>query len=83
MLRPAKQVLRDNRERLDQLVDALMEHETLSRAEFLGLMDTGVVPVIEDDDKPGAAEAEAAAAYAQPAKNEAAPVSETENHEEA
>ena len=45
-------------------------------------MDTGVVPVIEDDDKPGAAEAEAAAAYAQPAKNEAAPVSETDNHEE-
>ena len=60
----AKTVLRENRERLDQLVDALLEHETLSRAEFVGLMDTGVVPVIENDDKPGQAEAEAAAAYA-------------------
>ena len=55
----AKQVLRDNRERLDQLTEALMQHETLSRAEFVGLMETGVVPVIEDDDKPGQAEAEA------------------------
>ena len=55
----AKAVLSENRERLDQLVDALMAQDTLSRAEFVGLMDTGVVPVIEDDDKPGQAEAEA------------------------
>ena len=48
-------MLRDNRERLDQLVDALMEHETLSRAEFIGLMETGVVPVVANDDKPGMA----------------------------
>ena len=55
----AKAVLSENRERLDQLVDALMAQDTLSRAEFVGLMDTGIVPVIEDDDKPGQAEAEA------------------------
>ena len=36
-----------------------MAQVTLSRAEFVGLMDTGIVPVIEDDDKPGQAEAEA------------------------
>ena len=78
----AKQVLRDNRERLDQLVDALMQHETLSRAEFIGLMDTGVVPVIENDDKPGAAEAEAAAAYVQSPVPAQETVTETENHDE-
>lgn len=48
----AKQILREHLERLHQLVDALMEHETLNRAEFLALMETGEVPEGLDEDKP-------------------------------
>ena len=48
----ALKAIDDHRERFDQLVAALLEHDTLSRAEFVGLMETGVVPVVEDDDKP-------------------------------
>ena len=50
----ALKAIDDNRERFDQLVDALLAQDTLSRAEFVGLMETGVVPVIEDDTKPQA-----------------------------
>ena len=48
----ALKAIDDHRERFDQLVAALLEYDTLSRAEFVGLMETGVVPVVEDDDKP-------------------------------
>ena len=48
----ALKAIDDHRERFDQLVAALLAHDTLSRAEFVGLMETGVVPVVEDDDKP-------------------------------
>ena len=50
----ALKAIDDNRQRFDQLVDALLAQDTLSRAEFVGLMETGVVPVIEDDTKPQA-----------------------------
>jgi len=48
-------VLRENKERLDQLVDALLKHDTLSRAEFVALMETGEIPEGLGDDKPRAA----------------------------
>ena len=48
----AKQILTDNLERLNQLTEALLKYETLNRAEFVALMDTGVVPEGLDDDKP-------------------------------
>ena len=48
----ALKAIDDNRERFDQLVEALLEHDTLGRAEFVGLMETGVVPVVDDNDKP-------------------------------
>ncbi len=51
----ALKAIDDHRERFDQLVEALLKQETLSRAEFVGLMDTGVVPEIKDDSKPQAA----------------------------
>ncbi len=48
----AKQILRDHQERLQQLTQALLDQETLNRAEFLALMETGSVPQGLDDDKP-------------------------------
>ena len=48
----AKEILREKKDRLDALVDALLQHETLNRAEFLALMDTGAVPDGLGDDKP-------------------------------
>ena len=48
----AVRVLRENREKLDLLTGALLEHETLSRKEFVALMDTGVMPEITEEGKP-------------------------------
>ena len=48
----AVKVLEENRDKLDLLVDALLKHETLSRKEFVALMDTGVMPEITAEDKP-------------------------------
>ncbi len=48
----AVQVLRENRATLDLLTEALLKHETLSRREFVALMDTGVMPEITDEGKP-------------------------------
>ena len=48
----AVRVLRENREKLDLLTEALLEHETLSRKEFVALMDTGVMPEITEEGKP-------------------------------
>ena len=48
----AKAILRENKEKLDNLVTALMEQETLNRAEFLAVMETGTVPEGLGDDKP-------------------------------
>ena len=48
----AVKTLTDNRDKLDLLTEALLKHETLSRAEFVSLMDTGVMPEITDAGKP-------------------------------
>ena len=48
----AKQVLREHRDRMDQLVAALLEQNTVSRKEFVALMETGTIPEGLDDDKP-------------------------------
>ena len=48
----AKQILTEKKERLEQLAEALLVHETLNRAEFLTLMETGTVLDGLGDDKP-------------------------------
>ena len=48
----AVKALTDNRDKLELLTEALLKHETLSRAEFVSLMDTGVMPEITDAGKP-------------------------------
>lgn len=48
----AMQTLQDNREKLDLLADALLVHETISRKEFITLMETGQMPEISDEGKP-------------------------------
>ena len=52
----AKAILTEKKERLQQLTDALLKFETLNRAEFLALMETGEVPEGLDDDKPRTAQ---------------------------
>ena len=48
----AKSILKENRGRLDMLVEALLAQETLNRAEFVALMDEGKMPEGSDEDKP-------------------------------
>ena len=48
----AKDVIRQYRERLDQLVEALLQQETISRAEFVELMETGRISSETVGDKP-------------------------------
>ena len=48
----AKEIIRDKKERLDQLADALLKQETLNRAEFVALMESGEIPDGLGDDKP-------------------------------
>ena len=48
----AVRVLRDNRDKLDLLTEALLKYETLSRQEFTTLMETGVMPEITAAGKP-------------------------------
>lgn len=48
----AKDVIRQYRERLDQLVEALLQQETISRAEFVELMETGRISQETVGDKP-------------------------------
>ena len=50
----AKQILRDNKDKLDALMEALLKHETLNRAEFISVMETGTVAEGLGDDKPRA-----------------------------
>ena len=52
----ALSILTEKKERLEQLAQALLAQETLNRAEFVALMDTGVVPKGLGDDKPRTAE---------------------------
>ncbi len=48
----AKEILRDRKDRLDALVEALIKYETLNRADFLSVMDTGNMPETQSGDKP-------------------------------
>ncbi len=48
----AKEIIRDKKERLDQLAEALLKQETLNRAEFVALMETGGIPEGLGEDKP-------------------------------
>lgn len=48
----AKSILRENRDKMDMLVDALLKQETLNRAEFVALMDEGIMPDGTRQDKP-------------------------------
>ncbi len=48
----AIKALSDNRDKLDLLTEALLKHETISRQEFVTLMETGEIPEITDAGKP-------------------------------
>ena len=48
----AVKTLTDSRDKLDLLTEALLKHETISRQEFVSLMDTGVMPEITSANKP-------------------------------
>ena len=48
----AKQIIRDQKAKLDALVDALLKQETLNRAEFLSIMETGELAEGLGQDKP-------------------------------
>ena len=48
----AVNVLKENRGKLELLTEALLRYETLSRKEFVALMDTGVMPEITGEGKP-------------------------------
>ncbi len=48
----AKQILNEHKDKLEALAQALLEQETLNRAEFVALMETGAVPEGLDEDKP-------------------------------
>ncbi len=47
----AEQVLREHHERLTELVDALLKYETISRREFVTLMETGKMPEVLNPEK--------------------------------
>ena len=47
----AKEILRDKKDRLDALVEALIKYETLNRTDFLSVMETGNIPETQTGDK--------------------------------
>ena len=48
----AKKILTDNKDKLELLAQSLLEQETLNRAEFVSLMETGSLPETYEGDKP-------------------------------
>ena len=52
----AKKILTDNLDKLELLTQALLEQETLNRAEFVSLMETGEMPEATKEDKPRTAD---------------------------
>ena len=48
----AKQILKDHKDKLETLTQALLDQETLNRAEFVSLMETGTLPQGLGEDKP-------------------------------
>ena len=79
----AKQILTDNRDKLEALAQALLKQETLNRAEFVALMETGEIPEGLDDDKPRTAEEVIREAKAEQAETETASSETTETTETA
>ena len=86
----AKKILSDNKDKLELLAQSLLEQETLNRAEFVALMETGEVPEGLDDDKPRTAEevireakAEQEKATTEQVSNEAVPAEGAAPAEEA
>ena len=67
----ALKILTDNSDKLEALAEALLAQETLNRAEFVALMETGALPEETSGDKPRtAAEILAESAAAQPAETQ-------------
>ena len=52
----AKKILTENLDKLETLTQALLEQETLNRAEFVALMENGELPEASKEDKPRTAE---------------------------
>ena len=48
----AKKILSENKDKLELLAQSLLEQETLNRAEFVSLMETGSLPETNEGDKP-------------------------------
>ena len=48
----AKEILSGNKDKLELLTQALLEQETLNRAEFVSLMENGILPEGTGEDKP-------------------------------
>ena len=67
----AKAILREKKPQLDALVKALMEQETLNRAEFLAVMEQGFVPEGLGEDKPRTTEEVLKAAEAEGSQEKA------------
>ena len=75
----AKRILTENRDKLEALAAALLKEETLNRAEFVALMETGRIQEGLGDDKPRtAAEVIRGAQKAPEATDAAAEAAETE-----
>jgi cell division protease FtsH len=78
----AVDLLTANRDKLDLLVEALLTHETLSRKEFVQLMDEGVMPEITSSEKPRSVREILEQEQANAPQQET-PAATEENHEQA
>ena len=75
----AVQAIEKHRDRFDKLVEALLDQSTVSRKEFVALMETGELPEEPDDEKPGFAAEIPAPTEEEPAElPEEAPVGEAD-----
>ena len=75
----AKQILQDNKDKLEALTQALLAQETLNRAEFVALMDEGIMPDGSNEDKPRTT----AEILAEETENDSVPTEQcAANHEE-
>ena len=69
----AKRILTENKDKLEKLAEALLEQETLNRAEFVSLMETGEIAEGLDGDKPRTAAEAILAAQEEMQSTESAP----------
>ena len=72
----ALKAIEEHRDRFDKLVEALLDQDTVSRKEFVALMETGEIPEGIEDDKPRPAAEIPAPPVEEPAAGE--PEAETE-----